>query len=82
MRDIRNVGDCLVETAERDLADDPTGREGWTPLHEVLGSARIPPDLAVLLAQAVDKMVAAGDVETDSRWRALEFLLADFIAGA
>ncbi len=55
--------------------------EAWVPLSEVLGSALVPPDVADLLREAVDRMTKSGDVTRAARWRVLELLAADYNAG-
>jgi len=51
------------------------------PLETVLGTRTMPADAAAVLTRAIDRMVRDGDVAADQRWRALELLAADHLAG-
>jgi hypothetical protein len=53
----------------------------WVPIDTVLGGRTMPAEAAAVLARAVDRMVAAGDVPGAHRWKALELLAADWLAG-
>lgn len=92
--DIRNEAAALtyvLDVFERhrdDLAEGYTDDDGqadgnrWVPLSTVVGVDQIPAPVAVLLNQAIDRMVGAGDVSKKARWQAFELLAADFLGGA
>lgn len=61
-------------------ADGEATRTGWAPLEVVLGTRLIPADAAAVLNKAIDRLVKVGDVPADNRWKALEYLAADFLA--
>lgn len=84
----------ILDVFERhvtDLADawyDPatgTHLEGrstakWVPLQTILGTL-MPPDSAAIVKQAVDRLIARGDVNPKAPWQALEQWAADTLAG-
>ncbi|MFU8849400.1 ParB N-terminal domain-containing protein [Micromonospora sp. SL1-18] len=51
------------------------------PIETVLETRSMPADAAAVLHRAVDKLVRTGEVPADQRWRALELLAADYLAG-
>ncbi|TDB79626.1 hypothetical protein E1182_11980 [Micromonospora sp. KC721] len=51
------------------------------PIETVVETRTMPADAAAVLARAVNKLVASGEVPADQRWRALELLAADYLAG-
>ena len=51
------------------------------PIETILNGRTMPADAAAVVAQAVDRMVRTGDVPADQRWRALELMAADYLAG-
>ncbi|NLU77738.1 ParB N-terminal domain-containing protein [Micromonospora sp. HNM0581] len=51
------------------------------PIETVLETRSMPADAAAVLTRAVNKLVAAGEIPADQRWRALELLAADYLAG-
>lgn len=56
-------------------------RTGTAPIETVVGAREMPTEAAAIVAQALDKMM--GDLEiTDNRWRALEMVCAEYLAGA
>ena len=53
----------------------------WVPLVDLFpdtGGA-VPPDVADVIRQAVDKLIQSGDVAPESAWRALEFMAAEIL---
>jgi len=60
--------------------DGEATRNGWAPLEVVLGTRLVPADVAAVLNKAIDRLVKVGDVPTDTRWKALEYLAANFLA--
>jgi hypothetical protein len=73
-------GDLVVQAIDKEL---PASLEGddWVPLSAVLGTGRVPAAVAAVLKQAVDGFVKNGDVTPAGRFRALELLAADWLAG-
>ncbi|WP_262285958.1 ParB N-terminal domain-containing protein [Micromonospora sp. MA102] len=51
------------------------------PIETVLETRSMPADAAAVLHRAVEKLVRSGEVPADQRWRALELLAADYLAG-
>ncbi|MBM0228225.1 hypothetical protein [Micromonospora sp. ATA51] len=51
------------------------------PIETVLETRSMPADAAAVLTRAVNKLVQTGEVPADQRWRALELLAADYLAG-
>ncbi|MEV4819307.1 ParB N-terminal domain-containing protein [Micromonospora tulbaghiae] len=51
------------------------------PIETVLEARSMPADAAAVLHRAVEKLVRSGEVPADQRWRALELLAADYLAG-
>lgn len=51
------------------------------PIETVMETRSMPADAAAVLARAVDQLVRKGEVPADQRWRALEYLAADYLAG-
>jgi len=61
--------------------DDEIKHKGWVPLASILGEDTMPAEAALVVKQAVDKMQNKKEVESKSRWRALEMWAADYLAG-
>lgn len=55
--------------------------KGWVPMAGCFGNDRIPAASAVVINQALNKMMTKGDVNEENRWQALEFWAADYLAG-
>jgi len=53
----------------------------WVPLSTVFGVDSVPAPVAAMLRRAVDTMVTSGDITTKAKWRLLELLAADYLAG-
>lgn len=65
------------------LGGDPyAADEEVVPLRDLFGASVIPKDAADVIQHAITALVKAGDVTEKARWRAVELLAADFIAGA
>ncbi|MGI5151323.1 ParB N-terminal domain-containing protein [Plantactinospora sp. CA-294935] len=63
-------------------AGEPIGNANrLVPIETILETRSMPADAGSVLARAVDRMVRKGDVPADQRWRALELLAADYLAG-
>lgn len=57
-------------------------RDGFVPVETAVGARELPAEAAAVIAQAVDRLVARGDVDAKSRWRALELMAAEVLASA
>ena len=72
-----------------DLADgwfDPESdtvirQQGAAPFETLFGRSNMPADAAGVVRQALDRMVGRGDIPHDQRWRALEIMAAEYLAG-
>jgi hypothetical protein len=80
---------ALFARHQRDLADgwfDPETEQakhsGWVPVSTIFGTDTIPADAAAVLKRAVDKALTDEDVTPAARWKLLEALAADYLAGA
>ncbi|HET9564798.1 MAG TPA: ParB N-terminal domain-containing protein, partial [Mycobacterium sp.] len=74
--------------AQREAAEEDAG-PGKSPtiktgplLSQLFGTARVPPDVAGVIREALDKMTANQDVPAGTKWQALERWAADYLAGA
>ena len=87
VRDIRSVGTTiatLTRLAQKEI-DNEVGVtsddvDQWVPIRDVIGSARIPPDVAALLHDLVDRLLASGDITDNARWRAVELATVSLLA--
>lgn len=79
--------ELVLRVFERHLEDlqegwvDDEERQAWVPVSTILGSDMIPPDAAQVVKRAVDRMVDAGDIPAKTKWKAIELLSADYLAG-
>jgi hypothetical protein len=68
-----------------DLLDDDRVRrrvqEAWVPISSLIGNDEVPEAAAEVIKSALNKMLANGDLETTSLWRAFELWAADYLAG-
>jgi ParB-like chromosome segregation protein Spo0J len=55
---------------------------GWIAIDTVLGTRMIPADAAAVLAQARDKMKAEGVISEKNGFQVVEYLAAEYLAGA
>jgi hypothetical protein len=86
---IRSVGAAVsaliaIATREIELAqqDGVKPDSTWVRTAELIGAA-MPPDAAKVVGEARRKMAADGEeLATDQPWRLLEFLAAEYLAGA
>ena len=79
---------AVFEAHRTDLAEgwfdpdtDGAKHKGWVPLSSILGTHLVLAEVAVVIKQAVDKLEQSGDVEHATRWKALEFMAAEVLAG-
>lgn len=72
----RHAGD-LVDGFVDD--DGSAIHDGWVPIATVTGTDRVPAEVAARLHEVVEKMVAAGEVVTNERWRVVERLAAAYL---
>jgi hypothetical protein len=57
-------------------------RSGWVPLATLFGGDAIPGEAASVIARAVKLMQKQGDVSKEHAWKAVEYMAAEFLAGA
>lgn len=94
-RDVRNQAASLsfvldiFEAHRTDLQDgwydtetEEPKHDGWIPLSTILGVDDIPAASAAVVNKALQKMISSGDLNSKSRWLALEAWAADYLAGA
>lgn len=58
------------------------GQEDWVTLRSLFGTAKIPGDIADLLKAVIEKMTASGDIGDKNKFQALEYMAAEYLAGA
>ena len=79
--DVRVVADILGKMA--DLALQACGESVADPervhVKDIIGTAWLPKQAASVLAEAVQKMVKAGDIGQTNRWQALEYWAAEYL---
>jgi hypothetical protein len=92
--DVRNGATTLMlvldvfEKHQTDLAEGWEGPEdepvhkGWVPLASIFGGDRVPAGAAMTIKRALSKMLDAGDVSEKASWQFIEFLAAEYLAGA
>lgn len=78
---VLRVFEAHLEDLQEGWMDDED-RQAWVPVSTILGGDFIPPDAAQIIKRAIDRMVDAGDVPAKTKWKALELLSADYLAGA
>lgn len=59
----------------------PQETDDWVSLTTVLGTTRVPKEVARLLNDVVVRMEAAGDIGPLNRWQVIEYLAAEWLAG-
>jgi hypothetical protein len=82
---------CLMALFARhqtDLAEgwfDPESEEakhaGWVPLSSIFGTDKVPAAAAAVIKRAVDRAVSEEDATVEARWKFLELIAADYLAG-
>jgi ParB/Sulfiredoxin domain len=82
--DVRVVADIIGKMA--DLAMEACGVSVEQPerahLKDIFGTSWIPKEAAFPIANAVKKMMEAGDIGQTNKWQALEFWAADYLSKA
>ena len=81
--DVRSTGTVVSEMVKATftLYGESEGEdETWVSLAEIFG-AHVPPEVAELLRAGLEKMLGDGDVTPKAKWRAVELLMADYLAG-
>lgn len=77
---------ALVEAARRPKTRRKrlpnTERQNWVKLSKLFGTARIPEEVAEVVQMGLNQLTIAGDIGPKNKFQALEFVFADFIAGA
>jgi len=72
----------MAELARRQMGIEPDWEEeDRMALRDLVGSFYIPIGAAQVIGEAIDKMVDAGHVTAEARWRALELWAAEYLAG-
>lgn len=61
---------------------DPEPSGAWVPLDRLFGVRVVPAGAAVVIALALDRMRARGEIGTDNAWQAVEYWAADYLSGA
>lgn len=61
--------------------DRPQPQPRWVRLRSIFGESVVPPESAAVIQEAVDQMVANGDVSPDAKWLAVEYWAADYLSG-
>ncbi len=69
-----------VLAAKAQVADGGSVDEEWVPLQAIIGSARVPPEVAEIIELALAKLMESGDVTEAARWRVLELACAELLA--
>jgi len=85
VKEVRAVGTAIymltkLAAKEIDLdlgADQP---EDWVSLREVVGTAKIPQDVAAIIEQTINRLLATGDITEKGKFRALEYACANLLA--
>ena len=82
--DVRVVSDALGKMAELAMTACGKSVEDGERIHvkDLVGSAWIPRDAAMIIKRAVEKMLSDGSIGPSNKWQALEFLAADYLAKA
>jgi ParB-like chromosome segregation protein Spo0J len=74
---------CMLRAALTHLGLTEPGldvQDEWVPLAELLGSALVPPEAAVVIGQAVQALTKAGKAEPKAGWQAIVELCEDYQA--
>jgi hypothetical protein len=69
-------------TVEELFNDQGELKEAWVPLAAVIGTEEIPTTAAVVLRKALDQMLADGTITKKNLWQGVEYLAAEWLAGA
>lgn len=70
-------GVSAAELAE--LAETQPGQ--WVELEGVLGTGKVPVEAAVVIRQAIERLIQTGQVSAKAPWQAVEFWAADSLGG-
>jgi len=72
----------MAELARQQMGVEPEwDEEDRVPLRDLVSSFYVPRDAASVIEEAVAKMVDAGDITAEAKWRAIELWAADYLAG-
>lgn len=75
--------EVLLDLCRRESGEmDRLLGEGWVTIDSVIRSRSIPGHAAQVIEQALDLMEQMGDLGDKNRWQGLEYMAAEFIAGA
>ena len=84
--DIHSMSTALYKMAE--LARQQMGvqpewdEEDRVPIRDLAGSFYVPRDAATVMEEAIARMVDAGEITAEAKWRAFELWAAEYLAGA
>lgn len=53
----------------------------WIQLSTIIGSTAIPPDAAHIIREAVKQIATEHDIPPGNRWRCIEYMAAEYLAG-
>jgi len=83
--DIRNVGAAIhsMIQAVNEKMDDAeyNEQEDWTYLTKIFGSNAIPSEAAEIITKAIKKAEKEGIVTSKNKWKLIESLASDYLAG-
>jgi hypothetical protein len=57
------------------------GEEDWVSLKSLFGVAKIPLAVAEVIADAIDKMMSAGDITSANKWQWMEYVAIEYLNG-
>ncbi len=79
--DVRVVADIIGKMADLALEACGASVEGPERVHlkDTLGTAWLPREAALVIGDAIQKMVEAGDISQTNRWQALEYWAAEYL---
>ncbi|MGE0446627.1 MAG: hypothetical protein AB7P99_15480, partial [Vicinamibacterales bacterium] len=68
-----------LEAGWFDDLTDTAKHKGWVPLATVFGTDKMPAEAAVVVRQALARLLKAGDITDEARWRGLELMAAEVV---
>jgi hypothetical protein len=78
---IAQITQTALSEIQEMKADDVKPSSDWQRTRELVGGT-MPPDAAKVVRQAVEKLSSEMELPDDQKWRALEYLAAEYLAGA
>ena len=71
----------MAELARQQMGVEPEwDEEDRVPLRDLAGSFYVPRDAATVIEGAIAKMVDAGEITAEAKWRAIELWAADYLS--